>query len=250
MNSKMETRTLADVFNECGNVIDQQAYYVLKGDDSCRLSTMCRIYYALIDSHEGCNALGNNLALSMEEVRELLALGPRWREMYVDVRDYLFRLYLVSERIYEAMKVAGLFEPKYVLSTDGMRAIRDVKQWANFFKHPGAFLWCHEPEYYCLSLDSPPIEESFFIINQEVVNEFYASDCTKHAKLHKEISNKTCVQVHLPELVELTRRFCAGIDDFCSSISGPIFRDSLKKKSTIDDYFASNSYSCSSQLPE
>jgi len=243
----MQPRTLSDIFAECKSVIESQAHYHHKGDKSCRISAMCRVYYALIDGYEGCNALGNNLAESMEEVRQLLASGPRSERMHVDVRDYLSRLHLVSERIYEAIKVAGIFKPEFTLSTDGMRAIRDVKQWANFFKHPRAFLWCHEPTYHCLSFGPPPIEASLFVVDQSVVDEYYKDDCKKHAELHVKLGNKTCVQVHFPELVNLTKRFCKGIDDFCLSISAPIFRETLKRKSTIDDYFASDRYSCSSQ---
>jgi hypothetical protein len=133
--------------------------------------------------------------------------------------------------------VIGLREERFRLSTDGMRALREIKQWANFFKHPGAFLWCHAPTYACLSLHTIDREHTGFILDQTVVNDHYVMNERKQRDLHSDLSNAQDVLVVFPELVDLTKRFCQGVDDFCNTISSPFFRDTLKKKSTIDDYF-------------
>jgi hypothetical protein len=231
---------LKDVFAECLKVIDEAAFYEFSsecGQYSQRQSVMCRVYEALVDNDIGCNALGNNLNESMEDLKEFLQLGPRSIKPERDIRDYLMRMYLVVERMYEALRVVRLYEEWFVLTTDGMRAIREVKQWANFFKHPGAFLWCHDPDYRCLSVDDYDAAESSFVIDQSVVNDYYTNNKKNHDELHKKLSNATGIQVVFPELASLTERFCRGIDDFCQTISSPLFRDTPKKKSTIDDYF-------------
>lgn len=243
---RMVASKLASIFFRCSEIWNQDAYCDFTDDEEFihRQSLMCKIYDALVDDYRGCNALGNNLSYSIEDVKEFLERGPKSDCFERDVRDYLLRLYLVVERVYEALQVIGLKEERYRLSTDGMRALREVKQWANFFKHPGAFLWCHDPKYFCHSIPSDQtliaahqaIAEGF-IIDQKVVNDYYVTSEKKQAELHQKLSNSREVAVIFPDLIDLTKRFCTGLDDFCETISSPFFRDTLRKKSTIDDYF-------------
>lgn len=232
--------TLAETLDACAEAFDSGAFYDwLSEDGNCsqRQSIMCRVYESLVEGEFGCNALGNNLHEAMEDVKEFLECGPRSSKPERDIRDYLMRLYFVVEKVYDALKVIKLDHEQFKLSTDGMRAMRDIKQWANFFKHPGAFLWCHDPAYHCNSYELLDGGSHGFVLNQEAVNEYYRSDQKKHDKLHQVLENATDVHVVFPELVELTKRFCCGVHDFCGTISAPFFRDALRRKSTIDYYY-------------
>ena len=164
-----------------------------------------------------------------------------------DVSDYLLKLYLVVERVYEVLDIMGLIGqhcPKdgripleFRTATDGMKAMREVKQWANFLKHPGAFLWCHGPVYHCESLGLPKRKDEMLVIDQELVNVHYRSDVKKHKELYKKIANKSDVHVFYPELINLTERFCSGIKDFCDTATSPLFLPFLRDRSTYENFF-------------
>ena len=140
------------------------------------------------------NALGNNLNASVDDVVHFLASKTEADDVRRDVTDYLMKLYLVVERVYEVLDIMGLIgvhHPKdgrlpfeFRKSTPGMCAMRDVKQWANFTKHPGAFLWCHNPTYHCESLDSPNLENADFVFDQNAVDTYYKNDKKKHKDLY------------------------------------------------------------------
>ena len=158
------------------------------------------------------------------------------------------KLYLVVERVYEVLDIMGLkgdHKPKdgdipleFRKSTDGMIAMRDVKQWANFLKHPGAFLWCHDPEFWCESLDDTvPAGDEVVIINQDVVNTHYQKCPKKHKELYQKIAGKPNIHVVYPKLEDLTKLFCHGIRDFCDTATCPLFKPFLRKRSTFENYY-------------
>ena len=84
------------------------------------------------------NALGNNLNASVDDVVHFLASKTEADDVRRDVTDYLMKLYLVVERVYEVLDIMGLIgvhHPKdgrlpfeFRKSTPGMCAMRDVKQ--------------------------------------------------------------------------------------------------------------------------
>ena len=157
------------------------------------------------------------------------------------------KLYLVVERVYEVLDIMGLIgvhNPKdgripfeFRKSTDGMRAMRDVKQWANFTKHPGAFLWCHNPEFWCESLGTPTWDANDIVIDQAIVDKHFKNDARKHKELYALVAGKTNVHVLFPSLVPLTERFCAGIKDFCDTATSPLFLSCLQDRSTYENYY-------------
>lgn len=173
---------------------------------------------------------------------------PAANDVKRDVSDYIIKLYLVVERVYEVLDIMGLINVHYPKdgrtplefrkSTDGMCAMREVKQWANFIKHPGAFLWCHEPTYWCQSIETPSVDANAVIIDQNIVNKHYTSDAKKHKELYGMIARRDNVYVVFPELVSLTSRFCDGIRDFCDTATSPLFMSFLKQRSTYENYYS------------
>lgn len=182
-------------------------------------------------------------------LRFLDLYDPEEEEIFPDVEDYLIKLYLVVERVYEVLEVVGLLReecPKdgrgkvnFRFATEGMSTLRDIKQWANFIKHPNAFLWCHEPTHHSLSLGNYDEVPDVLIIDQKVVNKHYVKTESKQKELYKKITSdpRPHVVVVYPDLVDLTRKFCKGVRDFVDTVTSPMFAGFLKKRSTIEDYF-------------
>ena len=119
-----------------------------------------------------------------------------------------------------------------------MVALRQIKQWANFIKHPNAFLWCHEPEFTCLSFKQFQQDKDTFVIDQKVVDTHYVRTEKKQKALYKAIAGqKKSVVVVFPELVGLTVRFCNGARDFVDTVTSPMFKGFIESRSTLTDYF-------------
>lgn len=250
MSKNNTFENLLKAFTYCREIIDKDLFYQWDEDEpSQRQSYMWRLEDELSVGELDHNALGNNMDDSVEDVVAYLdSYSGENENIRRDITDYLLKLYLVIERVYEVMNIMGLTKghhPKdgqipldYKQATDGMKAMREIKQWANFIKHPNAFLWCHEPEYFCESLgNASPEYENSFIVNQDTVNKYYKLDQKKHRELYGMIANKDMVCVIFPEIGLLTERFCQGVKDFCDTATSPLYKSILKDRSTYENYF-------------
>ena len=185
----------------------------------------------------------------MDDVVRLLEQKANADDTRRDVTDYLMKLYLVVERVYDVLDIMGLIgvhHPKdgripfeFRKSTPGMCAMRDVKQWANFTKHPGAFLWCHNPSYHCESIDSPYLDHADFVFDQRAVDTYYKNDKKLHRELYSLVAGKTGVLVLFPSLETLTLNFCNGVRDFVDTATSPLFLSCLQNRSTYENYYES-----------
>ncbi|QJW98410.1 hypothetical protein [Frigoriglobus tundricola] len=71
---------------------------------------------------------------------------------------------------------------------------RDVHKWANFLKHPKAFLLVHHPVYFYTGMPEFGRSKHSLVIDQAFVGEYY-SGSDKNAKLHGQLKNKRDVAV-------------------------------------------------------
>ena len=114
-----------------------------------------------------------------------------------------------------------------------------IKKWANFVKHPKAFVLCHHPEYF-LENDPEIIERkknANVLIDTAFVFKYYSGDDNKK-DLFKLIANKDNVIVEFPNVVKLTTEFCEGLTSFVKLIkNNEVYRDILNDKATIENYF-------------
>jgi hypothetical protein len=238
---KMATtvKTISEVLAKCRRVFETKAFRQNERY-GVRESRMCTLYDCLVSEDNAHSSLGCNLADAAEDILSFLSARTDHESSKLEsaCRDYLIKLYFLAERVYEVLDVIKLLTDENRSATEGLRTIRDVKQWGNFFKHPGGFLWCHHAEYHCESLGPPPpASENTIEINQEFVNTYYTSDSKKHLECHKKLSNSKGVRVVFPDLIQLTHGFCQGLDDFVDTVASPMFSDRLRRKATLNDYF-------------
>lgn len=107
---------------------------------------MCSINEAFAGFHSnGHNCLGCNLQDDVNLIEKFLSTAETYEEINDLFRVYLLLLYVFSEKIFEVMKIIGL-PPSY--KEKEFEVFRTVKLWANFNKHPKAFILTHHPEYY------------------------------------------------------------------------------------------------------
>ena len=144
--------------------------------------------------------------------------------------------YLLVERFEEIFKIIKLPD-SYRLKH--FQVFGQIRRWANFLKHPKAFMLVHHPEYYFeneIAIGTGD-ETSQIIIDQKFIDEYYSGD-KENNKLYSLLSNKKNVFVLLPRLDKLMIDFCAGQKKFIEVISNnEVFRELLDEKSTMKNYF-------------
>ena len=81
-----------------------------------------------------------------------------------------------------------------------------IKRWANFDKHPKAFMFVHHPEFDFM--DSGLEFKGYDLeINQSSVDKYYAS-ASKNSELVERVKNQDKLIVNYPNMRELTSGFC------------------------------------------
>ena len=107
------------------------------------------------------------------------------------------------------------------------------KNWANFLKHPKAFLLTHHASYNDFEIDSNAIK-----INDEFVKKYYNGD--KHnGFLYQTISNNTNIQVILPDIYALTTGLGKELKILKNIIDdNPIYQSVLRDKTVLENYFS------------
>jgi len=144
--------------------------------------------------------------------------------------------YLLIERFEEIFKIIKLPD-SYRLRH--FQVFGQIRRWANFLKHPKAFMLVHHPEYYFeneITIE-PGDEKTHIIIDQKFVDEYYSGE-KENNKLFSLLSNKKNVVVLLPTLDKLIADFCVGQKKFIDIISNnEVFRELLDEKSTMKNYF-------------
>lgn len=149
---------------------------------------------------------------------------------------YNMTLYLLVERIYELFEIIQLptgYRQRHFQVFDR------VKKWANFLKHPKAFMFVHHPEFvFEADFDKGNYGKGdTTFVNTDFILEYY-SGAEKNNKLYRALTNKTDVVVIIPNPSETTKAFCEAIAKFVSLMKhNEVYRDILSEKSTLDDYF-------------
>ncbi|MCX7544876.1 hypothetical protein [Marinicella gelatinilytica] len=114
-----------------------------------------------------------------------------------------------------------------------------IHKWANFIKHPKAFLLCHHPEFSFNANRS----DFDFIIDNKVVIKYYAGS-KRNADLYKKITNKTNVLVLYPSATDLMDFFVKDVNKIIPLIEeNKIYKETLSDKATFEDYFSINNES-------
>lgn len=190
-------------------------------------------YFASEESH---NCIGCNLAAKETHIVNFLRRYRSFKDTEESYSQYIMLCYLMIERIHEIFRIIELPE-SYRLQH--FKTFNNVKKWANFFKHPKAFLLVHHP-CYLLENDpaKPTINKKSIIIDSSFIHKYYSGE-KNNRELYNLLTNKTDVYVILPELEELTISFCKEVRLFVDIIrDNSVYRHILNDKATYEYFYS------------
>ncbi len=202
---------------------------------------MCSIKDAFADFYShGHNCLSCNLQEDAELIDVFLSSAGI---IYCNEKDffviYIMLLYLLTEKIFEIKKIIGL--PESYKAKD-FEVLRTIKLWANFYKHPKAFILTHHPKYYFDT--DPEVVELRKDINNKIIdlpflNKYYkGEDKNKYKNLVSELMKNENVKVVIPSIDNLTHEFCNACAVFIKIIKeNKAYREILNDLTTLEYYF-------------
>ena len=201
---------------------------------------MCSINEAFADFHsDGHNCLGCNLQDDVNLIENFLSTAETYDDINDLFRVYLLLLYVFSEKIFEVMKIIGL-PPSY--KEKEFEVFRTVKLWANFFKHPKAFILTHHPVYYFdndTAIEDLKKDNQNKIIDLAFLSKYYkGEDSNKYKNLVGELKNNKNVKVIVPSIDNLTQEFCNACSVFIQIIKeNKAYKEILNDMTTLENYF-------------
>ncbi len=182
------------------------------------------------------NCLGCNFADLTIAFDPILASLADVSDMTAACATYLLWLYLFVERYDQIMvflSVPDGYKKRHFLT------LQRIRRWANFIKHPKAFLFCHHPQFF----HGGEVGEDFtsgpgsLTINQEFIDEYYSGK-EHNAKLAGLLSNATDVTVVYPGPARLMEQFAAETRAFATLIEkNEVYREELGKITTVAKYY-------------
>lgn len=195
------------------------------------------------DSHNciACNLAGN--VINLKDAADLLSKSTKSLSYPADEafaeKTYILWLYLLSENIHEVLKLISY--PQDIKNKDFKNTIT-IKRWANFLKHPKAFLLTHHPAY-CdpATLPFEPHHlglEGITIIDDRFINKFYSGD-KNNKELYTTLQNNQSTLVLLPDLEILTKGIADELNQLIEKIKhNNEYSKILTDKASIEDYLS------------
>lgn len=158
-------------------------------------------------------------------------------DLFISIRHnftmYIMTLYLMVERVDTLLNIISINE---TYKKDKFKTLIKIRKWANFIKHPKAFLLVHHPEY--TFEGSSKNSELRKYANQTIdYNRFilpYYSNDDKNKELYEKLENKEKILVAFPNPIRLMEEFCKELKLFKRLIKkNEVFRDVLNRRSTF-----------------
>jgi hypothetical protein len=200
-------------------------------------STLICSIHDSFPSHHSC------VACNLHENAKLLERFLLYAEVLPSVNysftTLLLLMYLLIERIHvylELTKIPDSYQAKY------FQVFKEIKQWANFLKHPKSFMLALHPQwqYKGMSedfLDKP--RKSTVVIDSAFVKQYYSGD-QNNEKLYKLLAQNVDVIVLFPNPVDLMERFTQAQKKFVSMIAeNEMVREMLESQTMKKDLFSS-----------
>ena len=236
---------LQELHKECHAILKKEFYGISEDDDdgnmSLVVSNACKVYDKLTEGGGRQDCIGENFNQLIHRLEE------EWFSCYTPGQrnnldyyfyNYFLLLYLFVERVDLIFQVinpdgkAKLFQDYHF---HNFKTLRVINKWANFIKHPKEFMFTHWPKYYIQGTVNPDISETDVKIDTDFIFAHYMSD-KKPAPVILE--NNQNVYVEIPNLKEITLKFCQEMNLFFDFIcSNQVVADFLKKKSTVQYFF-------------
>ncbi len=216
----------------------ERTYQVFK---ECAFSggepVLCQLHdaFGTFDSpHHNC--LGCNFADSTELILNFLGTYHMQRNIQFAFSTFMVLAYLLVERMDTVLNIVEL--------NKGYRGrhfgvLLSIRKWANFLKHPKAFILTHHPRF--TYVGAPDCREQVasadVVIDRDFVDRYYSND-EKDRELYRVLENKERVLVVFPSAVDTAEKLCAAMADCVSLIrDNKVYREVLEGRSTFRDYW-------------
>jgi hypothetical protein len=231
-------QTLQQLHINCGRIFNNKIF--VYGDGKTKA---CEIYFKMIsDPKLDNNCLGENFNQMLEIIKSDFFNKYKPSQDTEDqfyFTSFIMWLYFVTSRVdfifdllnssNDQSSIFRVFQNKYLSS------FQLIRRWANFFKHPREFIFCHWPEFHLENdFNRDEINSSVIIIDSEFVKDNYSR---KNGPI-KSLNNAMDVVVLIPDLEKLTLTFCNEINSFFDFIlENKVVFELLKEKTTIEGYY-------------
>ena len=144
---------------------------------------------------------------------------------YLSIYTLLF--YSQAERLGVIYKELG-FCTKNAFDWQSFPSLSLIKHWANFFKHPKAYMYLHHPTYH---IETDPGRPNFLVngvIDSSFVKKFYRASADNE-ELTKQFQKGIHYKVFFPDLILLTTELCQTFNDIIPEIKKPENIELLRK---------------------
>lgn len=193
----------------------------------------CNIHSNFKNGH---NCVACNLNDSNRRIEQFLLGYKLFTDPYTTMTNFIFLLYLQVECIFEYLNVLQLPD-NYIQKN--FQSFYMIKRWANFLKHPKAFMLVHHP-IWDYKKDGNLIIKNKPIIDTNFVKKFYAG-YSNNKELSKALINKENLLVLFPNPLDLVNEFCEAQKKFTELIyENKLVRDILDDNATLKEFFESN----------
>ena len=193
-------------------------------------SLMCSIHDSF--EEEGHNCVACNLEKSSKLIANYLRGYKSFESSESVFTSFIWHLYMMTVRMEEYIDIMCITEG---IKYKKFGIFPKIKRWANFIKHPKAFMFVHHP---CYSFESTPVPPGCDILRHEItiddefIKKFYSGG-KNNAKLKDELTNKEGVMVQFPDPVKLMEEFVIAQKNFVEIISdNKMVRELLDEKAT------------------
>ncbi len=164
------------------------------------------------------NCIGCNLEEGARAINYFLQTNKECFNVQYYLNIYSFLFYAQAERLAVIYKEIGFVNGYSEFDWEKFPNLQLIKYWANFFKHPKAYMFLHHPEYYIVSDPEKPNFLITLIIDNRFVDRFYQGK--KHnTELRELLENKDKVKIFFPDLVETTKTLCEEFEKIIGTIT-------------------------------
>lgn len=179
----------------------------------------------------GCN-LNNILMFTQVQIQQALKMD-NIEHIYFQT---IIALYLAVERMDTVLNIINLNK---TYRDNHFKTIQRIRKWANFIKHPKAFMFCHHPAFTFkgCSFNSEIRKEFNQIIDESFILSFYSNN-EDNDKLYQKLENKEKILVIFPNIKKMIDGFVEEATKFVSIVeNNEVYREILTTKGTFLDYF-------------
>jgi len=226
-----EAEVLHKQFEEAHSIFQREA--IAEDGDP----VMCELHdaFGTYDTfHHNC--LGCNFADSIWLINNFLQTYALQETIQYAYSTFIVLAYLLVERI---DTLFNIIELNKTYRAEHFKVLLEIRRWANFLKHPKAFLLTHHPVF---SFSSSPknkelSENANVVIDHAFVGRYYMND-DRNKALYKELENKESVLVIFPDVVRLAKDLCKAMHDCVAVVrDNPVYRWELEDKTTFYHYW-------------